>query len=162
MPPLVLIVKGPVKPLLSFVRVKMPAPSLVSCGLLETLYVLGVRANYLETFVKTLRDEGVARRAFLAAARTRAAGGQAGAADARVVGRRQDPHLERVERKHARATAARLDLTLHGVDEVEVEMTSGGEAFFHVSGAGHEGSAILNLSLIPHDYISTIALIRTT
>jgi hypothetical protein len=29
--------------------------------LLETLYVFGVRANYLETFVKTLRDEGVAR-----------------------------------------------------------------------------------------------------
>jgi 2-oxoisovalerate dehydrogenase E1 component len=39
------------------------------------------------------------------------------------------------------------------VDDVEAEMTSGGEAFFHVSGAGHEGSAILNLSLIPEDWL---------
>lgn len=29
--------------------------------LLETLYVFGVRADYLQTFVETLRDEGVAR-----------------------------------------------------------------------------------------------------
>ena len=39
------------------------------------------------------------------------------------------------------------------VDDLEAEMTSGGEAFFHVSGAGHEGSAILNLSLIPEDWL---------
>jgi 2-oxoisovalerate dehydrogenase E1 component len=39
------------------------------------------------------------------------------------------------------------------VDDVEAEMTSGGEAFFHVSGAGHEGSAILDLSLIPEDWL---------
>jgi 2-oxoisovalerate dehydrogenase E1 component len=39
------------------------------------------------------------------------------------------------------------------VDEVEAEMTSGGEAFFHVSGAGHEGSALLDLSLIPDDWL---------
>ena len=44
-------------------------------------------------------------------------------------------------------------LAAREVDEVEAEMTSGGEAFFHVSGAGHEGSAILNFSLIPEDWL---------
>ena len=44
-------------------------------------------------------------------------------------------------------------LTARCIDDVEAEMTSGGEAFFHVSGAGHEGSAILNLSLIPEDWL---------
>ncbi len=44
-------------------------------------------------------------------------------------------------------------LAARAVDEVEVEMTSGGEAFFHVSGGGHEGSAILNQSLIPQDWL---------
>ena len=44
-------------------------------------------------------------------------------------------------------------LAARAVDDVEVEMTSGGEAFFHVSSGGHEGSAILNLSLIPQDWL---------
>jgi 2-oxoisovalerate dehydrogenase E1 component len=44
-------------------------------------------------------------------------------------------------------------LVARAVDSVEVEMTSGGEAFFHVSGWGHEGSAILNQSLIPQDWL---------
>jgi 2-oxoisovalerate dehydrogenase E1 component len=44
-------------------------------------------------------------------------------------------------------------LAARQVDQLEAEMTSGGEAFFHVSGAGHEGSAILSLSLIPEDWL---------
>jgi 2-oxoisovalerate dehydrogenase E1 component len=44
-------------------------------------------------------------------------------------------------------------LTARYVDEVEAEMISGGEAFFHVSGAGHEGSALLHLELIPEDWL---------
>ena len=47
----------------------------------------------------------------------------------------------------------RIMLVARHVDEVEAEMTSGGEAFFHVSGSGHEGSAVLNLSLIPEDWL---------
>src|SRR5436309_254066 len=44
-------------------------------------------------------------------------------------------------------------LVARHVDEVEVEMTSGGEAFFHVSGAGHEALAALNLALIAEDWL---------
>jgi 2-oxoisovalerate dehydrogenase E1 component len=44
-------------------------------------------------------------------------------------------------------------LVAREVDEVEQEMTSGGEAFFHVSGSGHEGSAILEPSLILEDWL---------
>ena len=47
----------------------------------------------------------------------------------------------------------RTMLVSRRVDEVESELTAGGEAFFHVSGAGHEGSAVLNLSLIPEDWL---------
>ena len=47
----------------------------------------------------------------------------------------------------------RIMLLARFVDEVEAQMTSGGEAFFHVSGAGHEGSAILDLGLIPEDWL---------
>jgi TPP-dependent pyruvate/acetoin dehydrogenase alpha subunit len=40
------------------------------------------------------------------------------------------------------------------VDEVEAEMTaSSGESFFHVSGAGHEGSEVLNPSLTCDDWL---------
>ena len=39
------------------------------------------------------------------------------------------------------------------LDDLEAKMTSGGEAFFHVSCSGHEGSAILDFSLIPEDWL---------
>jgi 2-oxoisovalerate dehydrogenase E1 component len=47
----------------------------------------------------------------------------------------------------------RTMLVARYVDDVEGEMTSGGEAAFHVSGSGHEGSAVLALSLIPEDWL---------
>jgi 2-oxoisovalerate dehydrogenase E1 component len=47
----------------------------------------------------------------------------------------------------------RLMLTARMVDRVESELTKAGEAFFHVSGAGHEGSAILNGFLTPRDWL---------
>ena len=34
-------------------------------------------------------------------------------------------------------------LIARGVDRIEQELTSRGEAFFHLSGAGHEGTAVL-------------------
>ncbi|QDU96348.1 thiamine pyrophosphate-dependent enzyme [Lignipirellula cremea] len=39
------------------------------------------------------------------------------------------------------------------VDRVERELTNRGEAFFHVSGAGHESSACLALHLNEHDWL---------
>jgi 2-oxoisovalerate dehydrogenase E1 component len=39
------------------------------------------------------------------------------------------------------------------LDEKEVEFTQRGEAFFHVSGGGHEASATLNPHLIPEDWL---------
>ncbi|MFP4362241.1 MAG: beta-ketoacyl-ACP synthase 3 [Spirochaetia bacterium] len=39
------------------------------------------------------------------------------------------------------------------IDQLELEYTKRGEAFFHVSGAGHEGSAVLNQFLAPADYL---------
>jgi 2-oxoisovalerate dehydrogenase E1 component len=47
----------------------------------------------------------------------------------------------------------RTMLVARFVDEVEAEMTAAGEANFHVSGAGHEGSAVLQLSLTPADWL---------
>jgi 2-oxoisovalerate dehydrogenase E1 component len=44
-------------------------------------------------------------------------------------------------------------LVARALDEVEGEMTSGGEAFFHVSCTGHEGAAILSASLISEDWL---------
>jgi TPP-dependent pyruvate/acetoin dehydrogenase alpha subunit len=39
------------------------------------------------------------------------------------------------------------------IDELEAKLVARGEAFFHVSGAGHEGSAVLNAFLRPDDYL---------
>src|SRR3954447_21763592 len=39
------------------------------------------------------------------------------------------------------------------LDEVEHDLVSQGEAFFHVSGAGHEASAVLALHLIDDDLL---------
>ncbi len=39
------------------------------------------------------------------------------------------------------------------IDEIETTMTNSGEAFFHVSGAGHEAISILNDALIPEDWL---------
>ena len=39
------------------------------------------------------------------------------------------------------------------IDEVEVAMTNSGEAFFHVSGAGHEAIAVLEDALRPVDWL---------
>lgn len=39
------------------------------------------------------------------------------------------------------------------IDLIEQEFTARGEAFFHVSGAGHEATALLNHFLIPEDWL---------
>ena len=39
------------------------------------------------------------------------------------------------------------------VDLLEQDYTQRGEAFFHVSGSGHENIAFLNPHLIPEDYL---------
>lgn len=39
------------------------------------------------------------------------------------------------------------------LDEAEADLIARGEAFFHVSGAGHEGSAVLQAFLRPDDYL---------
>ncbi len=39
------------------------------------------------------------------------------------------------------------------IDLIEQEFTGRGEAFFHVSGAGHEATALLNHFLIPEDWL---------
>jgi 2-oxoisovalerate dehydrogenase E1 component len=44
-------------------------------------------------------------------------------------------------------------LTAREADLIEQEFTGRGEAFFHVSGAGHEGSAALNKHLIKEDWL---------
>jgi 2-oxoisovalerate dehydrogenase E1 component len=44
-------------------------------------------------------------------------------------------------------------VTARAVDTVEAELVSNGEAFFHVSGAGHEGVAVLDLVLRPSDWL---------
>jgi 2-oxoisovalerate dehydrogenase E1 component len=44
-------------------------------------------------------------------------------------------------------------LTARQVDEREQELVNRGEAFFHVSGAGHEGTAALNRHLISQDVL---------
>ena len=61
--------------------------------------------------------------------------------------RGRDPEVDRL------VGIYRSMLVARHIDEVEAEMTSGGEAFFHVSGWGHEGSAILNQSLIQEDWL---------
>ncbi|TVQ21854.1 MAG: beta-ketoacyl-ACP synthase 3 [Spirochaetaceae bacterium] len=44
-------------------------------------------------------------------------------------------------------------VTAREMDRIEEEYTGRGEAFFHVSGAGHEASATLNAHLIPDDWL---------
>lgn len=43
--------------------------------------------------------------------------------------------------------------TAREIDQLESHFTSRGEAFFHVSGGGHEAMAALNPHLIPEDYL---------
>ena len=44
-------------------------------------------------------------------------------------------------------------LIARGVDRIEQELTSRGEAFFHLSGAGHEGTAVLANHLTEADWL---------
>ncbi|HAB15188.1 MAG TPA: transketolase [Verrucomicrobiales bacterium] len=44
-------------------------------------------------------------------------------------------------------------LTARLVDRVEMELVNRGEGFFHVGGAGHEASAVLNHFLTPNDWL---------
>ena len=44
-------------------------------------------------------------------------------------------------------------VTVREIDRMEQELTSRGEAFFHVSGAGHEGLAGLALHLTDEDWL---------
>ncbi|MFL2864974.1 MAG: beta-ketoacyl-ACP synthase 3 [Pirellulaceae bacterium] len=44
-------------------------------------------------------------------------------------------------------------LLARGIDRIEQELTSRGEAFFHLSGAGHEGTAVLANHLTPEDWL---------
>ena len=47
----------------------------------------------------------------------------------------------------------RAMVTAREIDRMEQELTSRGEAFFHVSGAGHEGLAGLALHLTDEDWL---------
>lgn len=47
----------------------------------------------------------------------------------------------------------RAMITAREIDRVELELTNRGEAFFHVSGAGHEATAALAAHLIPDDFL---------
>ena len=47
----------------------------------------------------------------------------------------------------------RVMQTSRALDQLEQELTSRGEAFFHVSGAGHEASAVLARHLTPADWL---------
>lgn len=47
----------------------------------------------------------------------------------------------------------RAMVTAREIDRIEQELTSRGEAFFHVSGAGHEAVAGLNCFLTPEDWL---------
>ncbi|MEK6239362.1 MAG: thiamine pyrophosphate-dependent dehydrogenase E1 component subunit alpha, partial [Planctomycetales bacterium] len=51
------------------------------------------------------------------------------------------------------ANLYRTMLAARFIDAVEEERTRGGEAFFHVSGAGHEGSAVLANHLSDQDWL---------
>ncbi len=44
-------------------------------------------------------------------------------------------------------------LLARGIDRMEQELTSRGEAFFHLSGAGHEGTAVLARHLTAEDWL---------
>jgi 2-oxoisovalerate dehydrogenase E1 component len=47
----------------------------------------------------------------------------------------------------------RVMLTARYIDEIEADLVKRGEAFFHLSGAGHEGSAVLNNHLRSTDWL---------
>src|SRR5215813_14348715 len=47
----------------------------------------------------------------------------------------------------------RVMLQARRLDELETQLVARGQAFFHVSGAGHEGSAVLNSFLNEDDYL---------
>ena len=50
-------------------------------------------------------------------------------------------------------TLYRNMLLARGIDRIEQELTSRGEAFFHLSGAGHEGTAVLADHLTSEDWL---------
>jgi len=50
-------------------------------------------------------------------------------------------------------TLYRNMLLARGIDRIEQELTSRGEAFFHLSGAGHEGTAVLADHLSSEDWL---------
>ncbi len=56
-------------------------------------------------------------------------------------------------RLHALLDLYRHMLTAREVDRLEQQFTARGEAFFHVSGAGHEAVAALNAHLKPQDWL---------
>ena len=47
----------------------------------------------------------------------------------------------------------RAMVTARQIDKLELELNSRGEAFFHVSGAGHEGTAVLAPLLHDEDWL---------
>jgi 2-oxoisovalerate dehydrogenase E1 component len=55
--------------------------------------------------------------------------------------------------RQRKLTLYRRMLTARTLDQVERELTARGEAFFHVSGGGHEGSAVLADHLIAQDWL---------
>src|SRR6056297_1668742 len=67
--------------------------------------------------------------------------------------------LKPVERgKRAMESNQLLDLyramvTARQIDKMEQELTNRGEAFFHVSGAGHEGTAVLAMQMHAEDWL---------
>lgn len=55
--------------------------------------------------------------------------------------------------KNQEAALYRAMLTARRIDELEREITNRGEAFFHVTGTGHEAIAALAQHLQPHDWL---------
>ncbi len=53
-----------------------------------------------------------------------------------------------------RLSLYRSMLTARHIDQLERELTNRGEAFFHVSGAGHEGTALLASMFRPEDWLA--------
>jgi 2-oxoisovalerate dehydrogenase E1 component len=55
--------------------------------------------------------------------------------------------------RQGKLTLYRHMLTARWLDHVSNELHARGEAFFHVSGGGHEGTAVLAAHLTPHDWL---------
>ena len=56
----------------------------------------------------------------------------------------------------------RVVLTARQIDLAEQQLNSRGEAFFHLSGAGHEGAAVLARHLRTEDWLHCMARFSTT